>query len=249
MRIVGSKEGEAKRVGCSNARHKGVCSNTKSYNLEEIEATILLGVKKIDVEAVTALTRGAHKEWAARQKAATVDREALERAINRATERIDRISTILIDVGSDEVPPLMEKLKALTLERAGLRTKLELAGEQGNVVTLLPEAVRKACEDVQRLADLLSKPMTDEEAAPYKMAMGNYFEAVEVHKTGKRQRVEVTPHMRISAMMGVPTMPRMQSAKEVLEEQGVTTVHLATQGTLSCQKQNIISLGRWRPAA
>jgi Recombinase zinc beta ribbon domain len=231
MRIVGSKAGEAKRIGCSNARHKGVCANSKSYNLAEIETLFLDGTKKIDPEALAAFTKGVHKEWAARQRAASTEREAVERAINRATERIDRISTAIADLDGGEVPPLMEKLKALVQERAGLRTKRELIGD-GNVVTLLPETIRNACTNLRSLADLLAQAKTVEEAAPYKVAIGNHFEAIEVHQTGKRRPVEITPHMRVSAMMGVPTMSRMQSSKEVLEEQGVTSVVSSTHGTL-----------------
>jgi hypothetical protein len=251
MKIVGSKAGEAKRVGCVAARHKGVCTNTKSYNLDEIEATVLHGVKhNLDVEALMAFTKGTHKEWSARQKAASGERIAVERAISRATEKIDRISNIMLEIEREELPPLMEKLKALTLERGGLRSKLDLIKDQGNVVELLPATVDKFRADLLTMHEALtSTKLTDAQAAPFKVAFGNVFEAVEVHQTGKRKPVEVTPHMRIAAIMGTSFMPRMQSSKEVLEEQGVTSVLLSTHGTLSCQNHNIVNLGRWRAAA
>jgi DNA invertase Pin-like site-specific DNA recombinase len=250
MRIVGSKAGEAKRVGCSNARHKGICPNSKSYNLDEIEATFLHGSKEIDAEAVAALTKGAHKGWAEQQKAASVQCDDLERKINVCTEKINRIGDIILEIDPSDVPAMMEKLKAETLKRAGLRTQRELLGPQSNVVTLLPESIRLACTKIRDLADVLVKgKLTDEEAAPRRMALGNFFEAVQVHQTGKRKPVEITPHMRLAAMTGVSTMPRMQSSKEVLEEQGHTSVDLATQRTLSSQKHGIVNLGRWQAAA
>ncbi|MEY9235334.1 site-specific DNA recombinase [Bradyrhizobium japonicum] len=239
MRIVGSKTGESKRVGCVTARHNGTCSNSKSYNLNEIEETVLHGVKhNLDVETLMAFTKGAHEEWSARRKAASGERDSVERAINRATEKIDRISNIMLEIESEELPPLMEKLKTLTLERAGLRSKLELIKNQGNVVELLPATVTKFRADLMTVHDALTNAkLTDAEAAPFKVAFGNVFEAVEVHQTGKRKPVEVTPHMRIAAIMGTSFMPRMQSSKEVLEEQGVTNVLLSRQATLSGQKQ------------
>jgi site-specific DNA recombinase len=250
MRIVGSKEGEDKRVGCSNARHKGVCTNTKSYNLVEIERTVLHGCKhNFDAETLMALTEGAYEGYAARQKVASAEREQVERALHRATERIDRIATAIADTDA-ELPPLMEKLKALTLERAGLASRLNLIKAEGNVVTLHPATISKFRTDLAAMVEALTNTkLTDDQAAPFKVAFGNVFEAIKVHQTGKRRPVEVTPMMRISAIMGANFMPRMQTSKEVLEEQGVTTALLATGGTLSSQIHGIISLGRWRPAA
>lgn len=80
--------GEAARVGCGNARDKGICSNSKSYDLTEIEATVLGAIRRnLDVEALTAFTEGARQEWAARQKAASAERETVHRALNRTVEK------------------------------------------------------------------------------------------------------------------------------------------------------------------
>jgi DNA invertase Pin-like site-specific DNA recombinase len=246
MKIVGSKAGEDRRVGCVNARHKGVCSNTKSYNLTDIETCVLEGCRhNLDVEALTQLTEGAYEGYAARQKLASAERESVEQALNRTKERIDRIATAIADTDV-ELPPLMEKLKSLTLEKAGLTAKLDLIKATGNVVTLHPATVQKFRVDLETMVTALTNTkLTDAEIAPFKIAFGNVFEAVKVHQTGKRRPVEVTPLMRIAAIMGTNFMPRLQTSKEVLEEQGVTNLLLATQGTLSGQKQNIVDLGRW----
>lgn len=252
MKIIWSKAGEHTRVGCTNARKKGVCSNSKSYDLVEIEETVLHGIKhNLDVEALMAYTEGAHKEWARRQRAASGERDAAERALNRTLEKIDRIVSAMTDPDMP-LAPLKEKLKALELERAGLADKLRMAEADGGgkVVTLHPSMIQNFRTNIEAMhAALTDTNLSDDELAPFRVAFGNVFDRVVVHPTGKRQPVEVTPYARISAIMGVDIMPKMRTPKEVVEDQGLTNLVLATQGTLSYQKQNIIGLGRWRQAA
>lgn len=252
MKIVWSKAGEHSRVGCTNARNKGVCTNTKSYDLVEVEATVLHGIKhNLDTEALMAYTEGAHKEWTARQRAASGDRDAAERALNRTKEKIDRIVSAMADPDMP-LAPLKEKLKALELERAGLADRLRMAEADGgsNVVTLHPSMIQSFRSNIEAMhAALTDVKLSEAELAPFRIAFGNVFDRVVVHPTGKRRPVEVTPYARISAIMGVDILPKMRTPKEVLEEQGLTNLVLATHGTLSYQKQNIIGLGRWRSAA
>jgi site-specific DNA recombinase len=235
MKIVWSKAGEHSRVGCTNARHKGVCSNSKSYDLIEIEATVLHGIKhNLDVEALMAYTEGAHKEWATRQRAASGDRETAERNLNRTIEKIDRIVNAMTDPDMP-LAPLKEKLRALELERAGHADKLRMAEADGggNVVTLHPSMIQSFRTSIEAMhAALTDIKLSDAELAPFRVAFGNVFDRIVVHPTGKRRPVEVTPYARISAIMGVDIMPKMRTAKEVLEEQGLTNLVLATHGTL-----------------
>ena len=189
MKIVWSQAGEHSRVGCTSARNKGVCTNSKSYDLVEIEATVLHGVKhNLDVEALMAYTEGAHKEWAKRQRASTVERDKVERDLNRSKEKIDRIVTAIAD--GDTPKPLMEKLRALELEHAGLKGKLEQFGPDRNVVTLHPTVIQKFRINLEKLHDQLTNmKLTDAQAAPFRTAFSNVFDRVVVHPTGKRKPV------------------------------------------------------------
>lgn len=235
MKITWSKPGEKTRVGCCNARERGICDNTKSYNLEDIESTVLHGIKNdLDVEALTALTEGAHKEWATRQRAARQDHDKVENELNRTLEKIDRIVTAMTD---PDIPmaPLKEKLKALELERAGLQNELDILKAEGggNVVALHPAMIQKFRENLHAMVEALQNPkLTEEELAPFRVAFGNVFERVVVHVTGKRRKVEVTPCARISAILGTDIVPKMRSAEKLLEDQGLSNLVLATQGTL-----------------
>lgn len=252
MKIVWSKAGEHSRVGCTNARNKGICDNSKSYDLVEIEATVLYGVKNdLDVEALMALTEGAHKGWARRQRAASVDRDKVERELHQITEKRDRLIALMTD--SDmPLEPLKAKYKELELKRAGLSEKLrgiDAAGG-GKVVMLHPAVIQNFRKNLIAMADALSNPkLTDAQLAPFRVAFGNVFDRIVVHQTGKRQPVEVTPQCRVGAIINEQIVPTMKTAREVLEEQGLTNLVLVTHGTLSYQKQSIIGLGRWRQAA
>lgn len=251
MTVVWSDGGGKKMVGCRNARDRAICANTKFYSLQDIEATVLHGIKHdLDVEALTRFTKGAHDQWAEEQKSRGVERLQVERAITRANEKIDRIVDAITD--SDlEVKPLVEKMKALELERAGLATRLEQLKAQGTAA-VLPEVITKFRQNIETMVDaLMSTTISEDEAARYRVAFGNTFESVVVHQTGKRKPVEVTPYARLSAIMGIDIMPVMRSSKEVLRDHALTTLNSGTEGTLSAQLQNsqIILLGRWRQAA
>jgi DNA invertase Pin-like site-specific DNA recombinase len=235
MKIVWSSPGEKTRVGCTNARERGICSNKKSYSLEDIEATVLHGIKhNLDVEALTAFTEGAHKEWSARQRAARVGHDKVQRDLNRALEKIDRIVTAMTDPDMP-LTPLKEKLKALELERAGLDDKLRMIKADGgdSVVTLHPAMIKKFRANLETMVAALSNTkLSEAEVAPFRVAFGNVFDRVVVHVTGKRKAVEVTPYARLSAILGVDIVPKMRTPEKLLEDQGVTDLVLATHGTL-----------------
>lgn len=237
MKITYSKPGEKTRVGCANAIVRGTCTNSKSYNLIDIEETVLHGIKtNLDVEALTAFTAGAHKEWASRQSAARVDHDQVQRELNRTLEKIDRVVTLMTD---PDLPlaPLKEKLKGLELERAGLEDKLRMlaadGGASANVVTLHPAMIQRFRENLEMMVDTLSNStLSDEQLAPFRVAFGNVFERVVVHQTGKRRPVEVTPYARISAILGTDIVPKMRSPEKIVEDQGLTSLVSATHGTL-----------------
>ena len=134
------------------------------------------GIKHdLDVEALMAFTEGAHKEYAARQRAASAERIEVERALNRAVEKIDRITNAIADTDG-EIKPLIEKLKALELERAGLANKLELARADGNVVTLLPATIQKFRANLETMHPALTNiKLSADEAAPFRVAFGIVF--------------------------------------------------------------------------
>lgn len=242
--------GAGPRVGCSAAFRKDACSHTKSYDLEAIEATVLHGLKtNLDVEALTAFTKGAHEEWSRRQKSAGAERDQVERTVNRVTMQIDRIVTAIADT-DEPVEALVTKLKKLEAERAGLTEKLRLLRADGNVVSLHPQMIANFRASIEQMHEALtSASMTPEQSAPFRTAFRNTFERIEVHQTGWGKPYEVTPYARISAIMGVKLFPAMRTPEEMLKEQGLSSTLLEGTIALASQKQTIVRLGRWRNAA
>jgi len=155
-------------------------------------------------------------------------------AFNVTIEKINRIVDAMAD-GDMPLAPLKEKLKALELERAGHEEKVRMAEADGGgkVVTLHPSVIKNFRKNLEAMHSALTNTtLTDAEVAPFRVAFGNVFDRVVVHKTGKRKPVEVTPYARVSAIMAETNLPRMRAPKEVLEEQGLTNLFLATHGTL-----------------
>jgi len=211
--------------------HRGLEGDPALWDAE----TLRDDLRDLDVEALMAYTEGAHKEWEKRQHAASGDREKAERALNVTIEKISRIVDAMTD---PEMPlaPLKEKYKALELERAGHEEKVRMAEADGGskaAMILHPAVIQNFRKNLEVMHSALTNTkLTDAEVAPFRVAFGNVFDRVVVHKTGKRKPVEVTPYARVSAIMAETNLPRMRAPKEALEEQGLTNMFLATHGTL-----------------
>jgi hypothetical protein len=221
MRIMRSVSGNV-RVGCYNAIIKSACEHAKTYSLTKIENTVLAGLKhNLDADALTSYVKGYHEEWKKRQRRAATEREAVENSLNRVTVQIDRIVTAISD--SDEpVKALVDKLKTLEIERASLSVRLKTIEAEGNVVTLLPGAIKDFGATVRIMHDVLTDPkMANDRRVEMKAMFRNIFERIVVHPTGKRRPIEVTPYARIGAIMGVDLFPQMRTPEEMLAEQGV----------------------------
>jgi hypothetical protein len=163
--------------------------------------------------------------------------EKAQRNLNVTIEKIDRIVTAISECAGNSgmMKTLMTKFEALELERAGHADQLRMAEADGGgkVVALHPSVIQNFRKNLEAMHGALTDiKLTDAEVAPFRVAFGNVFDRVVVHPTGKRRPVEVTPYARISAIMSVAIMPNMRTAKEVLEEQGLTNLVLATHGTL-----------------
>jgi site-specific DNA recombinase len=193
MNIVWSKDGEHTRIGCSNSRQKGLCDNSKSYDLVEVEATVLHGIKhNLDVEALMAYTEGAHKEWAKRQREARGERNKVESELNKAIERRDRILALLTDTDMPQ-GPLKAQYKEAELKRAGLSSKLEMveADGGGKVVTLLPTVIQNFRKNIEAMHTALTNDkFTEAQLAPFRVAFGNVFDRVVVHLPASASRLQ-----------------------------------------------------------
>jgi site-specific DNA recombinase len=239
MKVVWSRAGESSRVGCGNARDRAVCTNTKSYSLEEIELTVLHGSRDLDVEALVRMTKGFAKEFSSRQKTRGAEGKQVAGMLRRLTLERDN----LIDAIAQAVPevraPLVAKYQKIELERAAAERKVAAIENENKVVSLASEsenilqaAVRKSVGSVREFAEaIMGGKLEPAKLAAHWAAVSNFFEEIVVMQTGKRKRVEIQPRARIGELTGVE-LPRPKSPKEVMEEQGLTNLLSATVATL-----------------
>jgi site-specific DNA recombinase len=194
-------------------------------DLSVLQATVLNGVKAnlTNPEALAEYTRAYHSRWDERQKEVRTDRDAVQRALTRATVQVDRIVNAIAD--GQPHKPLMEKLKRLEAERVGLAEKLRLIEGEGSVsvVSLHPVAIDKFVLNISAIYKALtaSASMDPAKLTAFRSAFRNVFERIVVHPTGKRMPYEVTPNARLSAIMGVELFPKVRSTAEMLAEQGI----------------------------
>jgi DNA invertase Pin-like site-specific DNA recombinase len=215
----------ASRVSCAAATSTGTCEHRKSYDLDILERTVLVGVKKhlTSPAALMEYTKAYHERWAERQKAAHIDIPQTQKALNRATVACDNAATAITELGA--IPALMQRMKALEVERASLENALEHAKAETNVIALHPAVIKKFAADIKEIHESLTgKGTTPETMMLFRAAFRNIFDRITVHPTAARKPYEITPLARLTAIMGSELFPTMRTADEMLAEQGGSAV-------------------------
>ena len=150
------------RFGCAAARDRATCDNHLTLHIEEIEASILAGLKERLMEP--ALFHEFSREFTAevnRQHSALArEKETMRAELLRVTKQIDKLVEAIID-GADALA-VNAKLKALETQKAGLEDKLAAAPD---AEPLLHPALATIYRDrVERLEVSLRQPDTGREA-------------------------------------------------------------------------------------
>ena len=214
------------RVACSAANLRSTCDHRRSYSLKELERTVVTNMKAnlTDSEALMRLTKRYHARWAERQKEARGERDKVARELTRTTVAIDRYVTA-IDETDEPVKGLVDKIKALEIDRAALEARLKLIDAESDgangVVSLHPTAIDRFRDSIETIHAALTGNMPAEKAAPFRAAFRNVFERIVVHETVRKQPYAVTPYARLSAILGIELFPKGRTAEEMLAEQGV----------------------------
>jgi DNA invertase Pin-like site-specific DNA recombinase len=216
------------RVVCSDGYRRVKCTHTKSYDLRALESTVLDGIKDnlANRKALVEFTREYHGRWQERQKEIRVDRDAVQKALNRVTIKIDRIVAAIASEDGGAVEELVAALKPLRVEKAGLTERLKVVDAESNVVTLHPKAIDEFATTMEKMHAALSGKLDAERLAPFHMAFQSVFERIVVHPTPKRAQYAVTPYARLGAIMGVDLFPKMETVEQMLAAQGVPPISI-----------------------
>jgi hypothetical protein len=208
------------RAVCDAAHRRNTCEHRKSYDMTMLEKVVLDGMRDhlTDPKAVAEATRQFHAEYAARQRKNSTDEGEATRRLNKLTVQIQRLTDAITD--SDvPVKELVERLKALETERAGLTERLRLIKAETNVVTLHPTALDAYRVNVEKMhAALTGGGMTGENLAAFR----NLIDCVVVHPTKARAPYEVTPYARVGAMLGIEVFPAVRTPAQIIEQEGIS---------------------------
>jgi len=74
--------------------------------------------------------------------------------LNRATVACDNAATAITELGA--IPALMQRMKALEVERASLENALEHAKAETNVIALHPAVIKKFAADIKEIHEALT---------------------------------------------------------------------------------------------
>jgi DNA invertase Pin-like site-specific DNA recombinase len=226
MRIASHAANGAARVSCAAAGHRLTCEHKSTYDLEKLKRGVLEGIKAnlTNTKALVEYTRAYHARWAERQSEVRAERDVAQRDLNRVTMQIDRLVTALSD-STDPIPGIMERLKKFEAERIGLTERLRLidaeTGGADKVVDLHPKVIETFRKNIEQMHDALSVQLDGNDLAPFYATFRNVFQKIVVHPIGRGKPYEVTPFVRVSAILGVELFQAGRTADEMLAEQGV----------------------------
>lgn len=141
------------RVECTQHRGAQTCSNTYTYRLEEVERTLLAGLRRflLDPRAIRHYLDTYTKERKRLAAETISNRGSIERRLAEVTRAIERLVDTLIK-SHDPVDTLIAPINKLELEKRALREELAAAPEPINVVTLHPAALERYLARVDDLA-------------------------------------------------------------------------------------------------
>src|SRR5262245_17268647 len=221
------------------------CENTRTYNMDHIQAAVLKGFKYelTDPEAIMEATKAYHADWSARSKAARGEAIELRAQLTRTEAKITRLVDA-IENSDLPVATLTEKLQGLELDRVSLAERLRLVEAEGNVVDLHPATLKGYQANLEQLYKALkSDPAAPEVAAAFQ----NVIDSIIVHPAAKGEKFEITPLGRLGAIMGVDLFPKPRSMGKIVAQEGVLQRQAPVLGVAGVAQA--IPLGRWQVAA
>jgi site-specific DNA recombinase len=174
------------RFGCSAARDRATCTNNLTIHGEEIEATILAGLKERLMEP--ALFEEFAREFTAEvnrhRSALASDKRTLQGDLERVSKQIDKLVDAII--GGADALAVNAKLKVLEAQKAALEDKL---AETPDAEPLLHPALATIYRDtVEKLETSLRQPETHREALEL---IRGLIDAIMLTPTGGKLEIEL----------------------------------------------------------
>jgi len=252
MRICVKNGGKyaGQRVGCAAAHQNDRCTHRRTYELAKLTRGVVefINTNFANPEILAEYAKAFEAERSARQKHIREDRAGLTKRRDRLEFQISRVLAAIRETDKPS-KRLAKELETLEAEAEAVETKLQMLEQESNVVTLHPKAIDKCIANIKALVRMLTEDIANPEA---RMAIHNLVDYIVVHPTAKRADYEMTPYLRLGALMGGKVFPtkRTSTAKR-LENEGVTffdNVEPEVPGATLSKKQ-VVCLGRWQVRA
>ena len=158
--------------GCSVQRYGRGCTNNRKVNTRRYEKWVLADLKKgmLSPEAVSAYVRTYHRDFARQAADLGKDRDKVERQLEEATRRMDRLLAALADGGS-EFAEIKAMLATARARKEELSRQLDSMDAIPNVLALHPHIEEVYRRQVEELENALAEPEAQLEAIPRLRAM------------------------------------------------------------------------------
>ncbi|MCC0013333.1 MAG: recombinase family protein [Hoeflea sp.] len=148
--------------GCSNARNKGTCSNSRTIRVEDLEATVLVGLQENMM--TDDLLKVFCDEYTRHINNLRISQNATRDSDIKRLDQINRDLDRLVDAIIAGVPPerLKDRVAALETEKAELDARVQVSGEAPKPL-LHPQMGERYRQAVSDLRSLLANRDTNAE--------------------------------------------------------------------------------------
>jgi DNA invertase Pin-like site-specific DNA recombinase len=158
--------------GCSRHRYGAACTNNRLVSRVNFDARVLADLKAgmLAPEAVSAYIREYHRDFARAAADLGRDRGKIERKLEEANRRKDRLLKAFAD-GGNEFAEIRDMLAAARRDADQLTRELANMDAVPTVLTLHPKMEEVYRQQVEDLASALAEPEARLEAVPQLRAM------------------------------------------------------------------------------
>ena len=210
------------RIVCTRMREAASCSNRRSYYLDDIERTVVGGLREElgTREAVAYFVRCYNEERRKRDVGGQTRRQALERELATLDRQLERAVRAIIDGRITEAEAAVH-LPALRARRAALAAELAALGIPPTVIALRPAAVETYVADLARLEETLNAGLTQgvDAAANAIRAM---IETVTIQPAARGIAPRIVVRGELGGLLGLdPFQMAHHSGGELVAEEGL----------------------------
>jgi len=203
------------RIGCANARNKGICSNKHTIRRDHLEATVLDSLQHhlMDRE----LTEMFCKEYTRHMNRLRHAHVASEAGMRAELVKIERETDRLIQAICDGVPGSKVKDRMNELEARKVEIEAKLNSTDTPPSLMHPNMAGYYREQVSRLRDALNKPSDRTEAADILRTLVDRIELKPVTINGKKT-LAIDLHGHLAGILSLANKAKAGIGENVAEK-------------------------------